>query len=384
MRRVLHIVSGMDRGGIETWIMNVLRRLDLASVRFDFLVETEQPAAYDAEILSSGGRISRSPRFRHRGRAAARLYQVLRGERYDVVHAHGRHDMGWPLSVARVAGVPVRIGHVHNVKDSHNANPVQRGYKRVMKRVLWENATWVLGCSNAALASLYGADAVGTKAKLAMLPYGIDVQAFRRRRSREDIERELSIPSGSWIVGHVGRFVWEKNHGFLLRVFADLARRDPRWYLVLVGDGRLRTEIEAQAATLGVRERVRMTGVRSDVPELVSAMDVFLFPSHIEGFGLVIVEAQALAVPCVLGRHLPDELDVHAPIVHRVPLASDAAAVHAWADAAERARDSLETDPDQRRARIAAAHEQVARSHFNIARSVATLLERYYGFHETR
>lgn len=381
MRRVLHIVSGMNRGGIETWIMNVYRRLDRSQVAFDFLVEIAEEAAYDREILAGGGRILRSPRYRHRARAAARLLEVLRvAGPYDAVHAHGRHDMGWPLSMARAAGVPVRIGHVHNVKDLHDKNRVQRTYKRVMKRVLLNCADWVLGCSNAALHSLFTpaqGRALGGRAQLAMLPYGIDVEAFARQPSRPDIEREFQIPPGSWILGHVGRFVWEKNHEFLLQVFAQLCTRDPRWHLLLVGDGRLRAEIEARAEALGVRARVRFAGVRSDVPALVSAMDVFAFPSHIEGFGLVIVEAQALSVPCVLGAHLPEELAVYPQIMHRVPLTAGASA---WADAVERARASLGATEAQRAATVAAAHAQVAASHFNIERSVATLLTRYYRF----
>ena len=384
MRRVLHILSGMNRGGVETWIMNVLRRLDTAAIRFDFLVETDEVAAYDREILATGGRILRSPRFRQRLRAAARLYQVLRAQGpYDVVHAHGRHDVGWPLSVARAAGVARCIGHVHNVKDSHDRTPVQRAYKRVMKRVLLHNAHVILGCSSAALGSLYDpaeAQVPGARAELAVLPYGIDVATFARRPGRSirpEIERELGIPRGSLVLGHVGRFVWEKNHEFLLEVFAALFRRDPRWHLMLVGDGRLRAAIEAQLDALGVRERVRMTGVRSDVAALMSAMDVFVFPSHLEGFGLVIVEAQALGVPCVLGQHLPAELTVHEPLIHRLPLAAGPAE---WADAVERARLSSGTTDEARATSASAAHESVARSHFNIERSVATLLTRYYRF----
>lgn len=374
-RRVLHIVSGMNRGGVETWIMNVLRRIDTQDIGFDFFVEATDKADYDDEIVSAGGRIHRSPPFRQRGRAALALARVLRQHGpYDVVHAHGRHDMAWPLTVAVGARVPVRIGHVHNVKQSHERTLAQKVYKRAMKRTLSSSATWILGCSNAALESLYGDGAVTRHSRVRMLPYGIDMSAFVRRDSRATIERELEIPPNGRIVGHVGRFVWEKNHPMLIDTFAELAGRDPSWYLLMVGDGRERDAIARKIDLLGLRERVRFTGVRSDVPALISAMDVFVFPSLIEGFGLVMIEAQALGVPCVLGQHLPSELDVHRDIMHRLPLDAGAAA---WADAVERA---TQVSADERQAGIAAAHDSVAASPFNIDRSVSLLLSRYYGF----
>lgn len=374
---MLHIVSGMNRGGIETWLMNVMRRLDRDAVRFEFLVETRDQADYDDEILALGGGIHRSPRYRRRARAAYALARLFASHGpYDVVHAHGRHDMGWPLSVARAAGVPVRIGHVHNIKDSHHEDPVRRAYKRLMKSVLQRQASWILGCSTAALESLYGPGAPAAHKRMEVLPYGIDMRAFTPRDTRAAVRRELGIPEDGLIAGHVGRFVWEKNHAFLLEVFAELLRRDDRWHLLLVGDGPLRANIERAIAARGLREHVHITGVRADVADLVSAMDVFVFPSLIEGFGLVAVEAQALGVPCVLGAHLPRELDVHAPSMHRVAL--DAGA-NQWAERVEHVRESL-ARPGVRTAHANLAHACVAASPFNIDRCVAVLLSRYYKF----
>jgi glycosyltransferase involved in cell wall biosynthesis len=360
----------MNRGGIETWIMNVLRRIDTRAIQFDFLVETAEPADYDAEIIAAGGQILRSPLFRRRGPAALRLAEVLRSHGpYDVVHAHGRHNMALPLSVAAAMRVPVRIAHVHNMTDSHDRDPIQRAYKRAMKRLLLHSATWILGCSTAALESLYGEGAIPAHARLEMLPYGIDMAAFTPRPGRTAALRELGIPPGARMAGHVGRFVWEKNHAFLIEIFAELARRDPAWFLLLVGDGRLRSEIEQAVAAAGLGKRVRFAGVRTDVPDLMSAMDVFLFPSLIEGFGLVLVEAQALGLPCVLGQHLPGDVDVDTELLHRVPLDAGASA---WADAAERAAGAPRRDDR--------AHAVVAASRFNIDCSVELLLTRYYNF----
>lgn len=368
--RVLHILSGMNRGGIETWIMNVMRAIDTDAIRFDFLVEATAPGSYDDEIRQRGGRILRAPRFRHRGRFARRLIEVLRREGpYDVVHAHGSHDSGLATAIAAAHGVPVRIGHVHNIISAHEKNAVQRAYKQVMKRVMRDSATWVLGCSTAALESLYGPDMTRQHPKLEMLPYGIDLQRFQRQSSRAGVMQELDIPPGSRIAGHVGRFVPQKNHDLLVDLIAELARRDPRWVLLLVGDGPLRPAIEQRLAAMGLSRHVRFAGVQADVPRFMSAMDVFVFPSRFEGFGLVMVEAEAVGLPCVISTVIPEEVNVVAPLIQRLKLDHGAAA---WADAVERA--AAATMPP------AEAHAAVARSVFAIERSVARLLSRYYGF----
>lgn len=375
--RVLHILSGMERGGIETWIMNVMRAMDTSAVRFDFLVEATAPCSYDDEIIARGGRILRAPRFRHRGRFARRLVEVLRREGpYHVVHAHGRHDMGLPIAVAAALRVPVRIGHVHNITDYHDQDPIRRTYKRLMRRLLLDSATWILGCSTAALASLYGDTDAAGHAKLAMLPYGIDLSRFQRQDSRAAITRELDIAPQSKILGHVGRFVWEKNHAFLVEVLGELVRRDPAWVLMLVGDGPLRADTERLLADRGLTPHVRFTGARADVPALMSAMDVFAFPSHQEGFGLVMVEAQALGLPCVISQSIPAEVevvDMDPALVLRVDTRTGPAA---WASAIERAAAAPP--------RAAEAHAQVARSPFGIERSVETLLRRYYNLDHAR
>ena len=373
--RVLHILSGMERGGIETWIMNVMRAMDTGALRFDFLVEAAGPCSYDDEIVARGGRILRAPRFRHRGRFARRLAEVLRREGpYHAVHAHGRHDMGLPIAVAAALRVPVRIGHVHNITDHHDRDPLRRTYKRLMRRLLLSSATWILGCSTAALASLYGPGA--GHAKLEMLPYGIDLSRFRRQDSRTAIARALDIAPDRKILGHVGRFVWEKNHPFLVEVLGELVRRDPAWVLVLVGDGPLRADTERLLADRGLTPHVRFTGARADVPALMSAMDVFAFPSHQEGFGLVMVEAQALGLPCVISQAIPIEVEVvelDPALVQRVDTRTGPAA---WASAIERAAAAP--------LRAAEAHAQVARSRFAIERSVETLVRRYYNLGHAR
>ena len=368
-RRVLHVTSGMDRGGIETWIMNVMRCLNPARLRFEFFVEATTERAYDAEILECGGRIHRSPPFRYRVRTARALARVLSHGHYDVVHVHGRHDAVWAIATARLLGVPTRIAHVHNVKDSHERTVLQRSYKRAAKSLLWRNATWILGCSHDALASLYPADRIARCEMLQVLPYYVDTDRFVRTESRSGVLAEFSLPSDTKLLGHVGRFVWEKNHAFLVEAFQVLYARDSRWRLLLIGDGPLVQEIRTKLAQCGVSDAAIFAGLRSDVPRLMSSMDVLAFPSLLEGFGLVAVEAQAVGVPCALSATIPRAVEVVPQMCTRMP--ADATPDQ-WCEAIA-ALAAVEFDRQ-------AAWDTVAASVFNRSQSVGRLLGEFYGF----
>lgn len=132
---------------------------------------------------------------------------------------------------------------------------------------------------------------------------------------------EIGVPANAFVVGHTGRFVDQKNHTFLLRIAEKLMRIDPSIRLVLLGGGHLRGEMERQAAALGTRPAVHFLGVRPDVPRIVrGAMDLFLFPSHFEGLGLVVVEAQAAGLPCLISKAVPEEADAVPGLIHRLSL----------------------------------------------------------------
>lgn len=367
-RRVLHVLSSMNRGGIETWIMNVLRRLDRAEVAFDFFIEHAARCDYEDEIEALGGRMIRGPRFVRTTRMLAALASTLRARGpYHALHCHGRHTMGPPVALARALGVPVAIGHVHNVREPDREDLARRVYHRACNRALLHASTWILGCSDAANASLYP-DEFGRVAKIETLPYGIDPDRFVYRDAHREVRAELGLPDDAVVLGHVGRFAWEKNHEYLVPLFAAVAARDPRWHLVMVGDGPLRADTTERVAAAGLTARVRFTGVRGDVPRLMSSFDVMVLPSRMEGFGLVLVEAQALGTPVVVSDTVPAGIELVPELVQRVRLADP---FEAWADAivgaTARPRDA------------AAAHRALVASHFNIARSVDTLVHRYYG-----
>lgn len=332
--RILHVLGGLDRGGVETWLLNVMRSIDRRRFEMHFVVHTARACAYDPEVRALGGRImpcpspSSSP-----WRYGPALRRILRENGpYDVVHSHVHHFSGHVLGIARSAGVPTRIAHSHTDTslEQAEAGVGRRLYLRTMRRWIYRHATAGFAASRLAAAALYG-PRWEADPRWRVLYYGIDLASFTEGVDRRRVRRALGLPEAAVVIGHVGRFVRQKNHGFLLRVAAEAARRDARVRLLLVGEGPLRTVMEREAERVGLRGLVVFAGARSDVPAVMrGAMDVFVFPSLWEGLGIVLLEAQAAGLPCVLSDAVPEEADVSPARTRRLSLG---APVGEWARA---------------------------------------------------
>lgn len=323
----------MNRGGVETWLLNVLRRVPREEVAIDLMVHTSDRAAYDAEAEALGVVIHRNVRTRHPVWYGMGLRGVLsRAHGYDIVHSHVHHYSGVALSAAMLAGVPVRIAHSHNDTRTVDAqvSPWRRTYLRVAKQLIQATATDGFACSDDAAHALFG-DGWRDDGRWRLLSYGIDLAAYSpiEARERQRVRADVGIPSEAPVVVHVGRFEPQKNHAFLLDVFAAVLQRRPDAMLALLGTGPLVEATARRAVTTGVRENVRFCGSRSDVARVLGAADVFVFPSHYEGFGVACLEAQAAGLPVVMSDALPPEVAVAPEGIARLPLG----ATQQWADA---------------------------------------------------
>lgn len=365
---MLHVVGGMDVGGIETWLMYLLRRADRRVVAMDFLGKAKREGAYDAEIRALGASVYPMPT-PSRGAAWRRAFARLLRERgpYDVVHVHRRHVRD-PLLVARRAGVRVRAIHSHNAAplELRARSTLGRWTPRLHRLLSQHHATLRLACSERAAEAVYG-EGWRRDPSVHILPYGIDLAPFAEDVDPAAVRAGLGLPADAFVVGNVARLHAQKNHAFLLEVFAEVARREPAARLVLVGDGELRDAIRARIAELGLGDRCLLTGVRSDVPRLLRAFDVFAFPSRWEGLGLVGVEAQAAGVPLVRSTAVPPEIDVVDELVTTLPLE---AGPGVWADAILARREKPPLPPG-------AALAAVRRSPFDLDRALELLTELY-------
>lgn len=372
--RILHVVGQMQRGGVETWLMRILRGIDRERFQVDFLVETAEPGAYDAEVHALGGKIIPCLGAPRPWDYARNFKQILRRYGpYDVVHSHEHFFSGYIMRLADQAGVPVRIAHAHTDSSMQDAGATirRRAYVTLMKSWIARHATIGIAVSRDAARNLFGAK-WQSRDQYRVLPCGIDLEPFTAEAGGCAPRAELGIPSDAFVVGHVGRFIELKNHVFLIAVFGAVVQQLPNARLLLIGEGPLRPSIEAHVARIGLGERVIFAGGRDDVPSLMrGAMDIFVLPSRYEGLPVVALEAQAAGLPVVLSDTITREVAAIAEHVHFVSLEQSP---KTWADRLLAIREAPAIVPGDR---ILAA---MAQGPFDVQHSRA-VLERIYAMH---
>lgn len=368
--RILHVVGGMGPGGVETWLMHILRHADRKRFQMDFLVHTAEPCAYDDEIRRLGGKIipCLHPGRPHSYGRNFRRALAAHG-RYDIVHSHVHHYTGYVLRLARRAGVPMRIAHSHvDVMPADiAAKPRRRLYLVLTRRWIRRHATTGLAASGKTADALFG-PTWRRDPRCRLLRCGIDLEPFQSGADRS-VRLELQLPSDAFVIGHVGRFDEQKNHRFLLEVTRKVVDAEPRTRLLLIGDGPLRAIIERRAAEMNLSKQVMFLGLRRDVPRLLqSALNVFVMPSLFEGLPLAGIEAQAAGLRCILADPITREVDIVPQLVKRLRLSDP---VCAWANAVLAAREEVPQVTCEQ------AFRAVWSSPFNIRNSAADLQQLY-------
>jgi glycosyltransferase involved in cell wall biosynthesis len=314
--RILHVVVNMNRGGAETLLMNLYRNIDRSRVQFDFL--TCKAGAFDAEILEMGGLIHRIPYVTDVGHS--KYIQAMDDFftshlEYRIVHSHMDKMSGFVLRSAKKADIPVRIAHSHNT--SSEGGMVTKTYKWVAGNFILPCSTHFLACSNKAAKWLFA----DKEDKAMILKNGIECDNFVfSAEVRRQIRQELNLSNDSLVVGHVGRFAHQKNHSFLIDVFAQFSKENPEAVLVLAGDGPLRKEMEKKVRDLNLIDKVRFLGIRNDITRLLQAFDVFVFPSWHEGLPVTLIEAQGSGLPCVISDAITREADMGIELVSYLAL----------------------------------------------------------------
>lgn len=329
MLRVLQVIGAMDRGGAETLIMNLYRVIDRERVQFDFLVHEERECDYDAEILALGGRIFRLPRFTGANylayKKAVRAFFDAHPD-YSVVHGHIGSCAAIYLAEAKRHGA-FTVVHSH----AQNYTPGLAGLAfNMMQAPVKKTADFFIGCSMEAGLDRFGQGIVNGP-RFAILNNGIDLTAYECDEAACAAAKETFGVAGVPVFGQVGRLSFEKNHEFTFQVFAQVKQQLPDAVLLCAGRGPLDEELKAKAEAMGLGESVRFLGAIGNVPELLKALDVFLFPSIKEGLPLSMVEAQAAGLPCVMSTGVPDLAIVTEGQVRHLNLDEG---VDAWADAA--------------------------------------------------
>jgi glycosyltransferase involved in cell wall biosynthesis len=380
---ILQVIYTINVGGIEKWLVDVLRHIDRDRFCIDFLVHCLYPCSSTEEIRALDSRIILCP---HPRKYVSQPWLYERAFKqilhdygsYDIIHSHTAHFNGYILRLAHQVGIPIRIAHSHH--DTTWSDAQEKLHRRLYiswtKSLIHKHATLGLGVSRKAANYMFSS-AWEEDSRWQLHYCGIDLTPFQKLVNSAVVRAELGIPADAFVVGHVGRAVKQKNLPFVIEIAAELIKLQPKMYLLLVGDGEMRLEIEQKVAKLGLSGRVIFTGFRTDIPRLMmGAMDVFLFPSLYEGLGLVLIEAQAAKLPCIISDVVPEEADVVKPLVKRISLLAPASE---WAKSIIDVKNStssiLQTE----------ALASVEKSDFNIQIGVKKLSDIYeLNFHDSK
>lgn len=327
MDRLLCIVSGMNAGGAETFLMKLYRKIDRSKYQMDFCVNTTEPGFYDEEIKKMGGRVLYvTPKSQNLSMFREELTNVVKNNKYEYVMRITSNAMGFmDLAIAKKAGAKRCIARSSNSSDGGS---IKSKISHLLGRILYSEYVDVkIAPSDLAAEYTFGKKSL-KNGKVNILRNAIDLDIYKfNSEKRKQIREEFGIREDEILLGHIGRFAEQKNHRFLIKAFAEVNKEHSGYKLMLVGKGELEDEIANMCIQLGVRKRVIFTGIRSDIPALLSAMDVFVFPSLYEGMPNTVIEAQATGLPCVIADTITCEADITG-LVHYLPLGN----AGDWAD----------------------------------------------------
>lgn len=317
--RVLQVFARMDRGGAETMIMNVYRHIDRSKVQFDFMVHTEDHCAYDDEIEKLGGHIYRIPRYTGKNHFQyKKKWKFFLNEHpeYHIIHGHMRSTAAIYLKIANQFGLTT-IAHSHSTSSGKGIRAV---IKNMMQLPIRYEADYLFACSQKAGEWLFGKETT-KKENFYVIKNGIDVEKYKFNPIiRQRMRNKFGIEDNQFLIGHVGSFSYPKNHEFLIDIFNEVHKENPDSVLLLVGDGELREKVKKKVKEFGLMDSVIFTGVRDDVPDLMQAMDIFVFPSRFEGLGIVLIEAQAAGLKCFVSEDVvPNDVKI-SNLVHFIEL----------------------------------------------------------------
>lgn len=302
--RVLQVIGKMNRAGAETLIMNLYRNIDREKVQFDFVVHGDEKCDYDDEIEKMGGKIYHAPQYKIYNSIEYKKWWkkfLKEHNEYRVIHGHIRSCAPIYLKEAKKKGL-YRIVH------SHSAD--RKGFRGFLFHVLTYNirkyANYFYGCSAESIRNAFGKK-VFESSNSKILKNGIDVRKYIfNQEKRKKLRKSLGIDN-YFVIGHIGRFTYAKNHKFLIDIFEEVLKKNKKSMLLLVGRGELEKEIKKYVEMKKLSSNIKFLGVRDDVNDLLMCFDAFVFPSFFEGLSVVGIEAQATGLKCFVSEAFTDE-----------------------------------------------------------------------------
>lgn len=331
MKRLLCIVGGMNVGGAETFLMKLYRSIDREKYQMDFAVAISGEGAYDKEILSFGGKIYH---IRAKSKGLLRNFKdvkrIVKENGYNYVMRVSQHSLSaLELLAAKKGGAKVCA-----FRSSNSGTDSQSAKEKLLHKLCLfmpkYYANVKIAPSTEAARFMFGNKCVA-KNEVHILHNAVDLGVYHfDEQARKNIRNEFSVDENAKIIGHIGRFAPQKNHSFLIDVFNEISKKEPDAVFMIVGKGELEEQIKTKVKDLGLEKKVIFTGVRTDIPALLSAMDAFVFPSFYEGMPNTVIEAQSTGLPCIISDSITKEANVTG-LVKFLPLSDS---VETWSDTA--------------------------------------------------
>lgn len=370
--RVLQIVGRMDRGGIETMLMNLYRHIDREKVQFDFLAHYGREAVYNDEIRSLGGRIYEMPALKDENHVYFwRIFSYLRAlhrffkehREYKVIHGHMTNTASIYMPIAKKYGVSCRIAHSHSTKSKAGLLGILTNF---LQKSITRHATDLFACSEGAKHWFCSQDVIDS-GKIHILANAVDAALFRFDPAvRQKMRRELDLGDNLTII-HVARFRPEKNQTFLIDVLQEMLKLRQDVTFIFAGEGPCEEEVKAKAKACGLEAHTLFLGMRTDVPQLLQAADAFVLPSIWEGLPVTGIEAQASGLHCVVSEGLTREMNA----IGMVNYVSLEASCKIWSDALIEAATQPRRD----------TYEEIKASGYDINTTAPWLQEFYLNRH---
>ena len=363
--RVAEIVGKYIGGGVEAVVLNYFSFINKDKIQFDFICDSDSTDIPYEQIEAMGGKVILIPPYQKLFKYQKELKKVLKDGNYQIVHSHINALSIFPLRVAKKAGVPIRIAHSHSTSNKKEWK--KNLLKNILKPFSKVYSNKYMCCSELAGRWLFG-DKEYEKGTVYLLNNAIDLDKYKYNENIRIAKRkEMGIKPSTFVVGHIGRFVEQKNHRFLIDIFNEIHKKRKDSLLLLAGQGPLMEEMKEKVHNLGLDNCVQFLGQRKDANELYQVFDLFLLPSLYEGLPVVGVEAQASGNLCYLSNDMTKETKV----LDSTKFMSLENTAEEWANAILK---------DAKRYKKHNTKEEVSKYGFNIEKEAEKLEKKYYEY----
>lgn len=307
-KRVLHILSALDFGGVEIMLYNYYKYIDHDRISFDFIVYSQKIGKMEEIFESLGSAIYHvTPKKESFVKNSNDIAKVIRNGNYDVVHVHQGFSSFNSLIISKLNRVPLTIVHNHGVKTFSG---LKKPLYKILQFLNLSFSDWRFACSEEAGKNLCGKKwNLSNKCFLMNNAIEVDKYAYNQQ-TRENIRNILDVQADNFLVLHAGRMDDAKNQSFLIDVFKKICEKHSNSTLLLIGDGPLKQKLHEKAEVLGLSDKVKFLSVVENLYDYYQAADVFVFPSKHEGLGMVAIEAQVSGLPVVCSTGVPKSVEL--------------------------------------------------------------------------